>query len=165
MADRQRASTPATALLQTRGISHVVHSYEHDPRAVAGGLGYGAEAAQALAVDPARIFKTLLVQMPETLGMVVVPVLTRVDLKAAAAALGAKKAAMADPRLAERTTGYVVGGISPIGGRRELATVIDASAEVFSTIYVSGGRRGLDIELSPQDLAMTTRGEFAIIAT
>lgn len=165
MANRQRASTPAIVLLETWDISHVVHTYEHDPRAVAVGLGYGAEAARELRVDPSRIFKTLLVQMSETLGVVVVPVLTRVDLKAAAAALGRKKAVMADPRLAERTTGYVVGGISPVGGRRQLPTVVDARAEAFETIYVSGGRRGLDIELSPADLIAVTGGRFATVGT
>ncbi len=137
-----------------------MHSYVHDPAA----SSYGLEAAAALGIDPARVFKTLLVEADGTLGVGIVPVDGQLDLKAMAAALGAKKATMADPAVAQRVTGYVVGGISPIGQKKALPTVLDASATAYPTILVSGGRRGLDVELSPGDLLALTRGRLASIA-
>src|SRR5436190_19960679 len=135
-------ATPATALLRRRNVTHRVHAYDHDPRAA----GYGAEAATALGIDPARCFKTLVATVDDGLVVAVVPVAGSLDLKALAAAVGGKRAAMADPSLAERTTGYVRGGISPLGQRKPLPTVVDASAPAFETVYVSAGRRGLELE-------------------
>lgn len=146
--------------LDRAGIGYVVRSYEHDP----GAKAYGLEAAAALGVEPARVFKTLLVDTDRGLGVGIVPVDTLLDLKAVATALGAKRATMADPRVAERTTGYVVGGISPIGQKRALPTVLDASAGGFGTVLVSGGKRGLDLELAPADLLAVTGGTTAPIA-
>ncbi|AWB86713.1 Cys-tRNA(Pro) deacylase [Mycetocola zhujimingii] len=154
------AQTPATAMLLARGIPFAPHPYEHDPAAA----GYGLEAATALGVPPTRVFKTLLADVDGSLVVAVVPVAAQLDLKALAAAVGGKKAAMADPRLAERKTGYVVGGISPIGQKTRLATVIDASAATHETVFVSGGRRGFDIELAPDDLVSVTHGEYRAIA-
>lgn len=153
-------STPATVALTRLGLPFATHTYPHDPSVSA----YGQEAADATGVDPRRIFKTLLVDTGATLGVGIVPVSGSLDLKAIAAALGVKKVAMADPAVAERTTGYVVGGISPIGQRKALPTVIDESARAFATVFVSGGKRGLEIELAPADLATATRGGFAPIA-
>ncbi|MGO0577870.1 Cys-tRNA(Pro) deacylase [Ornithinimicrobium panacihumi] len=152
--------TPATVTLDRAGVPYEIRAYEHDPRATS----YGLEAAEALGVEPARVFKTLLVDTDKGLGVTIVPVDTTVDLKAAAAALGAKKAAMADPAAAERTTGYVVGGISPLGQKKALPTVLDDSAREHATILVSGGKRGLDIELSPEALLTLVRGGYAAIA-
>lgn len=152
--------TPATVALDRAGVAYEIRAYEHDPRA----SSYGREAAEALGVEPGRVFKTLLVDTDRGLGVTIVPVDTTVDLKAAAAALGAKKATMADPAVAERTTGYVVGGISPLGQKKQLPTVLDGSAEQHATILVSGGKRGLDIELSPQALLTLVRGGYAAIA-
>jgi Cys-tRNA(Pro)/Cys-tRNA(Cys) deacylase len=152
--------TPATVLLDRGGIRYLPHTYEHDPRAAS----FGLEAAHALGVDPARVFKTLLVDTDAGLGVGIVPVDSQLDLKAVAAALGAKKAVMAAPAVAERTTGYVVGGISPVGQRKALPTVLDASAQQFDTILVSGGRRGFDLELAPGDLVSVTRAVLAAIA-
>lgn len=151
--------TPATVALDRAGVAYEIRAYEHDPRA----SSYGLEAAEALGVEPGRVFKTLLVDTDRGLGVTIVPVDTTVDLKAAAAALGAKKATMADPAVAERTTGYVVGGISPLGQKKQLPTVLDGSAEQHATILVSGGKRGLDIELSPQALLTLVRGGYAAI--
>jgi Cys-tRNA(Pro)/Cys-tRNA(Cys) deacylase len=145
-------STPATTLLTRQKVAHRVHPYEHDPKATS----YGAEAAEVLGIDPARCFKTLIADVEGRLTVAVVPVSGSLDLKALAQAVGGKRAAMADPALAERTTGYVVGGISPLGQRKRLATVVDESALGFETVYVSGGRRGLDIELAPDDLVRLT---------
>jgi Cys-tRNA(Pro)/Cys-tRNA(Cys) deacylase len=139
-------------MLGKQKITHTVHEYGHDPRAES----YGAEAAAALGIDPARCFKTLIASVDGTLTVAVVPVTGSLDLKALAAAAGGKRAAMADPALAERTTGYVRGGISPLGQRKRLPTVIDASTCGYATIFVSGGRRGLEIELAPADLARLT---------
>lgn len=162
---RQAPATPATTHLERHAIPYRTHTYDHDAAAVADGLGYGAEAAAALGVDPGRVFKTLLVDVAGALGVVVIPVLLRVDLKAAAAALGGKRASLADPHLAERTTGYVVGGISPIAQRKQLPTVVDSSAQTHETILVSGGRRGFDIELAPADLIRATNGRFTAVTT
>jgi Cys-tRNA(Pro)/Cys-tRNA(Cys) deacylase len=141
-----------------------VHPYDHDSAAVAAGLSYGAEAAAALGVDPACVFKTLLASVDGRLTVAVVPVDARLDLKALAAATGGKRAEMADPAAAERATGYVVGGISPLGQRRRLPTVVDSSATSLPTVLVSGGRRGLDVELAPADLLRLTGGVSAPIA-
>ena len=147
--------TPAIVAAERAGIVFTVHEYEHDPRAAS----YGLEAAEKLGVDPARVFKTLVVDVDGTLTVAVVPVAAQLDLKA----LG-KRAAMADPKLAERTTGYVAGGISPLGQRKQLPTVLDESALALDTIHVSAGRRGLEIELAPHDLLVLTRGRAARIA-
>lgn len=155
------AATPAVVALTRAGVAHTLHPYEHDP---ASDLGYGLEAAQAIGVDPARVFKTLCATVDGALAMGIVPVDAKLDLKALAAALGAKKAEMAAPADAERATGYVVGGISPIGGRKRLPTVLDESALAFTVIYVSGGRRGLDVGLAPADLVAVTGATTAPIA-
>ncbi len=161
MAKKERsASTPATTLLADDGAAHTLHPYEHDPRAVS----FGLEAAEVLGVDPARVLKTLLATVDGSLAVAVVPVAGRLDLKALASALGGKRAEMAQPEAAERATGYVVGGISPLGQRRHLPTVVDSSALAFGTVLVSGGRRGLDVELSPADLVRLTSAVVADIA-
>jgi len=162
MAKRSDASagTPATVALARTGVDFTAHAYEHDPRAAA----YGLEAAEKLGLDPDRVFKTLLATVDGTLAVGIVPVALQLDLKALAQALGGKRAEMADPAVAERKTGYVVGGISPIGQKTTLATVLDESAIVCETIFVSGGRRGLDLELAPDDLLAVTRGRYAPIA-
>ena len=145
---RTSAGTPATVALDRAGVTYSVHAYEHDP----GAAGYGLEAAAALGLDPACVFKTLLAEADGNLVVGIVPVDGSLDLKALAAAVGAKRAVMADPAVAERVTGYVVGGISPIGQKRRLPTVIDDSAGSHPQVYVSGGRRGLDLGLAPADL-------------
>lgn len=145
-------STPATIALERAGITFTRHTYVHDPAAAS----YGTEAAQALDLPPERVLKTLLVTVPSGLAVGIVPVDGTLDLKAIAAALDAKSATMADPVAAERATGYVVGGISPIGQRRALPTVLDESAVRHPTVFVSGGRRGFDIELAPTDLVRIT---------
>ena len=162
MAKRQDAAagTPATVALARAGIAFTVHAYEHDPRAAA----YGLEAAEKLGLDPERVFKTLLANVDGSLAVGIVPVAMQLDLKALAEALGGKRAEMADPAVAERKTGYVVGGISPIGQKTALPTVLDETAILAETIYVSGGRRGLDLELSPDDLIAVTGGRYAPIA-
>ena len=152
--------TGAILALQKAGITPVIHTYEHDERAQAWGL----EAAQALGLDPARVFKTLLVSHEKSLAVAVIPVASRLDLKAIAKQLGWKKAELADPALAQRTTGYVVGGISPLGQKKALPTLIDTSAATHETVFVSGGRRGLDLELDPQVLAQLTKASFAEVA-
>ncbi|RXZ45866.1 Cys-tRNA(Pro) deacylase [Agromyces binzhouensis] len=154
------AGTPATVALTRAGIRFTAHPYEHDPRAAA----YGLEAAQKLGIEPERVFKTLLANVDGALAVGIVPVSDQLDLKALATALGGKRAEMADPSLAERKTGYVVGGISPIGQKVALPTVLDESAILFETILVSGGRRGLDLELAPDDLLAATSGRYAPIA-
>lgn len=150
MAKRTRDSggTPATVALTALGIAFTLHPYEHDPATPS----YGLEAAAVLGVDPARVFKTLLADVDGSLVVGIVPVSGQLDLKALASAVGGKRATMADPAVAERRTGYVVGGISPIGQRTSLRTVLDASALDQETVFVSGGRRGLDIELAPTRL-------------
>ncbi|GGJ21177.1 UNVERIFIED_ORG: Cys-tRNA(Pro)/Cys-tRNA(Cys) deacylase [Paenarthrobacter nicotinovorans] len=153
--------TPATAALTAAGVPFVLHPYAHDPAAAS----YGLEAAEVLGIDPKRVFKTLMVEVEGKLAVAVVPVSGNLDLKAAAAALGSKKASMADPKAAERRTGYVLGGISPLGQRQPSPTVLDDSALAFDTILVSGGRRGLDIELAPADLLRLTNGVTGAIGT
>ncbi|WP_114906424.1 Cys-tRNA(Pro) deacylase [Ornithinimicrobium murale] len=160
---RNRATTggtPATVALERAGVAFTPHAYEHDPAAES----FGLEAAHALGVDPARVFKTLLVSVETGLAVGIVPVHRQLDLKALAAALGAKNAVMADPAVAERTTGYVVGGISPLGQKKSLPTVLDVTASGFEAILVSGGKRGLDVELTPDDLARLTSARLAAIA-
>lgn len=152
--------TPAMVALSAAGVSFTARPYEHDPAAGS----YGLEAAEALGVEPERVFKTLLVSTDGRLAVGIVPVTGQLDLKAVAAALGAKKATMADPAAAERATGYVVGGISPVGQKRAHPTVLDASATAFETVLVSGGRRGLDLELTPGDLVAVTGATVAPIA-
>jgi Cys-tRNA(Pro)/Cys-tRNA(Cys) deacylase len=152
--------TPATVALAKAKVPHTVHEYEHDPTV----QSYGGEAAAVLGHDPRRIFKTLLASVDGTLHVAVVPVAGSLDLKALAAAVGGKRAAMADPALAERTTGYVRGGISPLGQRKRLPTVIDATALEHPSIFVSAGRRGLEVELAPDALATLTAARIAPIA-
>lgn len=152
--------TPATALLSKAKIDFTLHPYEHDPATT----GYGDEAATALGVDPLRIFKTLVAEVAGSPVIAVVPVGRQLDLKALAAARGAKKAVMADPEQAARLTGSVVGGISPLGSRRPLPVVIDASAESYPTIFVSAGKRGLQLELTPAALIQVTKAALASIA-
>lgn len=154
------SGTPATVALTRLGVAFTVHTYDHDPAAPS----YGLEAATVLRLDPATVFKTLLVDGAGHLAVAVVPVDATLDLKAAAAALGHKKVAMADPAVAERVTGYVVGGISPIGQKRRLPTVVDASAAGHDVVYVSGGKRGFDLGLAPADLIFATGGAYAAIA-
>jgi Cys-tRNA(Pro)/Cys-tRNA(Cys) deacylase len=147
-------------LLSRLGISHAVHHYEHDARSGS----YGLEASAALGVQPERVFKTLITDVDDTLTVAVVPVTGSLDLKALASAVGGKKARMADPATAERATGYVTGGISPLGQRRRLPVVIDSTALDFGTVYCSGGQRGLEIELAPADLARAAGAVVAPIA-
>ena len=161
MAKKQRgAGTPATVALTRLGVAFTTHAYAHDP----GTSSYGLEAAEALGLDPATVFKTLLAEVDSGLVVAIVPVTGQLDLKALAAAVGGKRATMADPAVAERVTGYVVGGISPIGQRRQLPTVLDASADAHARVYVSGGRRGLDLGLAPDDLRRATAATSAPIA-
>jgi Cys-tRNA(Pro)/Cys-tRNA(Cys) deacylase len=155
----QAGGTPATVALERAGIAFTRHAYEHDPAA----SSYGLEAAQALGLEPASVFKTLLADVDGKLAVGIVPVTGQLDLKALASALGGKRAVMADPAAAERTTGYVVGGISPIGQKRRLRTVLDTSALDLPTIYVSGGKRGLDLGLDPHDLVRLLEAQVAPI--
>ncbi|GGT95418.1 Cys-tRNA(Pro) deacylase [Streptomyces violascens] len=156
---QQSGGTPATVALVNAGTAFTVHAYEHDPSSAS----YGDEAAQALGVTPDRVFKTLVADVDGELTVAVVPVAGSLDLKALASAVGGKRAAMADPAAAERTTGYVRGGISPLGQRKRLRTVLDDSASAHATICVSAGRRGLEVELSPADLAALTGALLAPI--
>ncbi|WP_341805313.1 Cys-tRNA(Pro) deacylase [Nocardioides ochotonae] len=152
MARKSAGATPATTALTRAGVSFTLHPYEHDPRAES----YGLEAADALGLDPAQVFKTLMADVDGQLAVAVVPVSGQLDLKALARALGGSRATMADKAAAERATGYVVGGISPIGQRRRHRTVVDESALAHLVVYVSAGRRGLDLGLSPADLVAVT---------
>lgn len=161
MGRRTRAGgTPATALLARAGVAHVLRPYEHDPRTTS----YGAEAATVLRVPPERVLKTLLVDVEGRLAVAVVPVAGRLDLKALARALDGSRAVMAEPARAERATGYVVGGISPLGQKRAHPTVVDAPALEHDTVLVSAGRRGLDVELAPVDLVRLTGASVAGIS-
>jgi len=159
MARKGAGGTPATVALTRAGVPFTVRPYEHDPRAES----FGLEAAEALGVPPERVFKTLLAEAGGRLVVGIVPVTGQLDLKALARAVGAPKAVMADPAAAERSTGYVVGGISPIGQKRALTTVLDDSALDHATVFVSGGRRGLDLELTPDDLVRATSASTAPI--
>ncbi|WP_426520816.1 Cys-tRNA(Pro) deacylase [Diaminobutyricibacter sp. McL0618] len=160
MARRTTAGTPATVALTAAGIPFAVHAYDHD----ASVTSFGLEAAEALGIEPERVFKTLLADTDTGLVVGIVPVDGKLDLKALATAVGAKRAVMADPAVAERRTGYVVGGISPIGQKTRLTTVLDETAELFDTVFVSGGKRGLDLELAPADLIAATTATVAPIA-
>ena len=157
--------TPATKVLEKAGIAHRVLSYDHDAAAAAAGdLSYGAEAAGALGLDPAVVAKTLVVRLDDgRLAVAVVPVSGNLDLKAMAKACGAKRAAMSDTAAAERSSGYVVGGISPLGQRKRLETVIDESLRHHDEIFISAGRRGTDIGLAPKDLARAIEATWASI--
>ncbi|MEV3874635.1 Cys-tRNA(Pro) deacylase [Streptomyces sp. NPDC049906] len=156
---QQPGGTPATVALTAAGTAFTVHAYAHDP----GHPSYGEEAAQAMGVSPERVFKTLVAEVDGELTVAVVPVAGSLDLKALAIAVGGKRAAMADPAAAERVTGYVRGGISPLGQRKRLRTVLDASAPEHPTICVSAGRRGLEVELAPADLQALTGAVLAPI--
>ncbi|WP_415950887.1 Cys-tRNA(Pro) deacylase [Streptomyces sp. KLOTTS4A1] len=156
---QQAGGTPATVALTAAGVAFTVHSYEHDPASPS----YGEEAAQAMGVAPERVFKTLVADVDGALTVAVVPVAGSLDLKALASAVSGKRAAMADPAAAERTTGYVRGGISPLGQRKKLRTVLDDSAGAHDTICISAGRRGLEVELAPADLAKLTDAVLAPI--
>lgn len=152
--------TPAIDLLKKAGAEYRVHSYPHDPKAAS----YGLEAAEKLGLDPARVFKTLLASTEKgELLVAIVPVAGTLDLKALAQAAGSRRADMADPQLAQRSTGYLVGGISPLGQKKRLRTFIDVSACEHSTIHVSAGRRGLELELTAEVLSRYTQGSFAAI--
>jgi Cys-tRNA(Pro)/Cys-tRNA(Cys) deacylase len=159
-ARRGSAGTPATKVLAEAGVEHRLHPYAHDPAA----QSYGLEAATALGVPASRVFKTLVADVDGAMCLGIVPVDRSLDLKALATAAGGKRAAMAERAAAERATGYVLGGISPLGQRRRLRTVLDASAFEHATVLVSGGRRGLDVELAPADLARLTDATSAAIA-
>lgn len=154
--------TPAISAANQVKVQFTVHEYEHDPAAGS----YGLEAAEAMGVEPGRVFKTLLVALQGSkaaLAVGIVPVDRQLDLKAIASAAGAKKAQMAEPKEAERVTGYVVGGISPLGQKKRLLTIIDETAMKFDTVFVSAGRRGLEIELAPSDLVRLCEARVAVI--
>ncbi|HEX7305538.1 Cys-tRNA(Pro) deacylase [Lentzea sp.] len=152
--------TPATALLDKQRVAHTLHSYEHDPRHES----YGLEAAEALGLVPQRVFKTLVAEVDGKLAVGVVPVTSQLDLKGLAAALKGKKAKMAVVADAERATGYVAGGISPLGQKKQLPVVLDESASQFDTIFCSAGRRGLEVEIAPADLVRLTGAVVAGIS-
>lgn len=163
------AGTPALLALTAAGVAHVVREYDPEAGAASrerrdGRPAYGREAAEALGVEPERVFKTLVAVVEERLVLAIVPVAGELDLRRLAEAVGGRRATMAEPSVAERVTGYVVGGISPIGTRRPLPTVLDEGALGHDTILVSAGRRGLQVELSPGDLARSTRATVAPIA-
>lgn len=152
--------TPAIDLLKKARAEHRVHSYSHDPKSAS----YGLEAAEKLGLDPARVFKTLLVASEKgELLVAVVPVAGSLDLKALAQAAGVKKLDMAEPQAAQRATGYLLGGISPLGQKKRLRTFIDVSAQLFPSLFVSAGRRGLEVELTAELLALHTQAQFAAI--
>jgi Cys-tRNA(Pro)/Cys-tRNA(Cys) deacylase len=153
--------TPATTALTRERVRFTVHTYEVDP----GAPSYGQAAAAALGVEPARVFKTLVATVDGRLAVGVVPVAAALDLKALAAALGSKRAAMAEPAAAQRATGYVTGGISPFGQRSRLPLVVDTSAIAWPTVFVSGGRRGLQVEVDPADLVRITGAVLAAVSS
>jgi Cys-tRNA(Pro)/Cys-tRNA(Cys) deacylase len=140
--------TPAVNALEAAGIPFTVHEYEHDPAA----RSFGLEAATVLGLDPDQVFKTLLVTADGEPAVAIVPVSSSLSLKAVGAALGRKRVEMCDPAVAQRVTGYVLGGISPFGQKKRLPTTIDETCELYDTVYVSGGRRGLDLGVAPGDL-------------
>lgn len=148
--------TPACKILKSQKIDYSIHEYEHDPQA----KSFGLEAAEKLGLHVNEVFKTLLVTDDKTYYVAVLPVEYQLNLKKVATAVGAKKLHMADPKDAERLTGYLVGGISPVGQKKRLKTVIDVSAQKLTKMYVSGGKRGLDIGLAPQDLAKVLAAQF-----
>jgi len=152
--------TPAVVAAQRAKVPYRIHEYEHDPAAPS----YGLEAAEKLGLDPAQVFKTLVASVDRKLVVALVPVAHSLDLKALAAAVRGKRAAMADVGEAERATGYVAGGISPLGQRKRLATVVDESGRALERIYVSAGRRGVEIELAPEDLIRLCQATVAGIA-
>ncbi|MGY1617490.1 Cys-tRNA(Pro) deacylase [Geodermatophilus sp. SYSU D00691] len=154
------AGTPAVTVLEKARVPHTLHPYDPEHPAA---LGHGEAAVAALGADPRRVFKTLVARVDGALTVAVVPVGGSLDLKALAAAAGGRKAVMADPADAERSSGYVVGGISPLGQRKALPTVVDDSALDFDTVYVSAGRRGLQVELPPAELVRLTRARTAPI--
>jgi Cys-tRNA(Pro)/Cys-tRNA(Cys) deacylase len=158
--------TRAVDVARRAGIAYRVHEYEHDPRAAQrdGGPGYALEAVARLGLDASRVFKTIVVEVDGRAGIAVVPAAVEADLKAVASALDGRRAAVATAAVAERATGYVLGGISPLGTRRPLPTVVDVSAAGYATIYVSAGRRGLEIELTAHDLVRLSAGVLAPIA-
>jgi Cys-tRNA(Pro)/Cys-tRNA(Cys) deacylase len=161
MARNKRAGgTPATVALSRAGVEYTGHEYDHDPRAAS----FGLEAAEALGLDPAQVFKTLMATVDGRLTVGIVPVSGQLDLKALARAVGGSRAAMADVAAAERATGYVAGGISPVGQKRAHPTVLDETALGFDVVYVSGGRRGFDIGLAPEDLVRVTSAAVAAIS-
>ncbi len=147
--------TPATRAAKAAGITYTLHEYDHDPRAAS----YAGEAAEVLGLDPRRVFKTLVVSVGDDLAVAIVPAADQLDLKAVG-----KRAAMADMGRAEKVTGYVAGGISPLGQRKRLPTFLDESAEDHDTVFVSAGRRGLEIELTPADLAALTGADVRPLA-
>lgn len=153
-------ATPATVALTAAGIPFIEHAYDHDPA----NRNFGDEAASVLGLDPEQVFKTLMTDVDGRLVVAVVPVTGKLDLGALAAAVRGKRAVMADPAIAQRKTGYLVGGISPIGQKSPLPTVLDETVELFDTVFVSGGRRGFDIELAPADLIAVTGATIAAIA-
>ena len=157
---KSSGGTPATVALTRAGIAFTVHEYEHDPRAAS----FGLEAAEALGLDPAQVFKTLMATVDGKLTVGIVPVSGQLDLKALARAVGGSRAAMADVAAAERATGYVAGGISPVGQKRPHPTVLDGTATAFDAVYVSGGRRGLDLGIAPADLVRATGAIVAAIS-
>ena len=157
---KRAPTTAATQALDRLGVPYTPRPYAHDAFVE----GYGLEAAKELGAPPEQVFKTLVVDADGDLVVAVVPVSSMLDLKSLAAAVGAKRASMAGPDLAERKTGYVVGGISPFGQRTRLPLVLDTTATGFATVFVSGGRRGFDLELAPQDLLAATAGKLAAIA-
>jgi Cys-tRNA(Pro)/Cys-tRNA(Cys) deacylase len=154
------AATPAVAVLVKAKVTHTLHSYDPEHPS---DQGHGEAAVAALGADPRQVFKTLVARVDGVLTVAVVPVSGTLDLKALAAAVGGRKATMADPTDAERTTGYVLGGISPLGQRKALPTVVDESSLAFPTVMVSAGKRGLQVELSPADLVRLTRARTAPI--
>ena len=152
--------TPAINTAKKAKIDFKIHEYDHDPRSDS----YGMEAAEKLGVDPDRVFKTLVVSMNASfLAVAILPVTSHLNLKLFAKALGVKKAAMADKKLVEKTTGYILGGVSPLGQKKKLETVVHESAKKCDTIFVSAGKRGLDMELFSNDLIKLTRGKYARI--
>ncbi|WGW12454.1 Cys-tRNA(Pro) deacylase [Saxibacter everestensis] len=157
---RSTNGTPAIRVLETAGIRFEVRAYDHDPAV----RSFGTEAAAKLGVDPRRVFKTLLISVDDELVMAIIPVSAQLDLRALAAAIGGKKAVLAGVAEAERRTGYVVGGMSPFGQRRPVPAVLDNSALAFDRILISGGRRGLDVEVAPNDVVMLTDARLARVA-